>query len=105
MGFISTLFSDPLFFFVILLAIIVSLSFHEFAHAFAGFKLGDPTAQRLGRLTLNPLAHIDFLGLFMMLFAGFGWAKPVPFDPRNLKSKRWGPVIVALAGPGHGWER
>lgn len=85
---------------VVILAIVVALSFHEFAHAYIGFKLGDLTAQKLGRLTLNPLAHIDWIGLLMLVTVGFGWGKPVPFNPHNLKYKKWGPVMVAFAGPG-----
>ncbi|HBU27884.1 TPA: hypothetical protein DEB00_02085 [Candidatus Uhrbacteria bacterium] len=96
---LNLLFDQPALFFVVLLAIIFALSFHEFAHAFIGYKLGDTTAQRLGRLTLNPLAHIDWLGLLMLVTVGFGWGRPVPFNPHNLKYKAWGPVLVAFAGP------
>lgn len=97
---LDLLFSQPQLFIVVLLAIVVALSFHEFAHAYIGFKLGDTTAQRLGRLTLNPLAHIDWIGLLVLVTVGFGWGKPVPFNPHNLKFKKWGPVMVAFAGPG-----
>jgi Zn-dependent protease len=96
---LGLLFQDPLLFAVVLLSIIFALSFHEFAHAFIGFKLGDTTAQRMGRLTLNPLSHIDWYGLLLLVTVGFGWGKPVPFNPYNLKYQKWGPVMVALAGP------
>ncbi|PIR47540.1 hypothetical protein COV06_02550 [Candidatus Uhrbacteria bacterium CG10_big_fil_rev_8_21_14_0_10_50_16] len=96
---LNLLFDQPALFLVVLLAIVSALSFHEFAHAFIGYTLGDTTAQRLGRLTLNPLAHIDWLGLLMLVTVGFGWGKPVPFNPHNLKFKTWGPVFVAFAGP------
>ena len=96
---LALLFQNPLLFAVILLAIIVALSFHESAHAFVAYKLGDMTAQRLGRLTLNPLAHIDWYGLLLLVTVGFGWGKPVPFNPHNLRLPKWGPVLVAFAGP------
>ena len=76
-----------------------SLSFHEFAHAWMASKCGDNTAKRMGRLTLNPMAHLDPMGSLMILFVGFGWAKPVPVDGRNLKSPRTDMMKVAAAGP------
>ena len=79
--------------------ILFSLSAHEFAHGYTAFKLGDETARNYGRLTLNPLKHIDPLGFLMLLFAGFGWAKPVPVSTRHMKNSRWGFVLVSLAGP------
>ncbi len=82
-----------------LFVITVSLSVHEAAHAWAAFKLGDTTAQRLGRLTLNPLAHFDIVGSLMIAFAPIGWAKPVPVDPRNFNNPRRDMSLVALAGP------
>jgi Zn-dependent protease len=95
----TLLFSDPLVFIVWLLAFLVALSFHEFSHALVGTWLGDTTAKRMGRLTLNPAAHVDVLGLLAVVFIGFGWGKPVPFNPYNLKWPKWGPVAVAAAGP------
>lgn len=83
---------------IILFAIIFSLTFHEFGHAAMAKVLGDPTAEQAGRLTLNPVVHIDPLGLLMVVMVGFGYAKPVPFNPRNLK-QTWGGAAVALAGP------
>lgn len=78
--------------------IIIGLSFHEWAHAYAAYKRGDPTARNLGRMTVNPAAHIDPVGIFMLLVAGFGWARPVPVNPRNFKSPRKDDIIVSLAG-------
>ena len=83
---------------IILAAILVSLSFHEFGHAWVAERCGDNTAQRAGRLTLNPISHIDPLGLMMVVFVGFGYAKPVPTDPRNFTS-RYADMLVAAAGP------
>lgn len=82
----------------ILPAVIIALSFHEWAHAFAAYKMGDPTARNLGRMTINPLAHIDILGFIMMLIVGFGWAKPVPVNPRNYRNYKKGEIVVSLAG-------
>lgn len=78
---------------------ILGLTFHEFAHGWVADKLGDPTARRAGRLTLNPLAHLDPFGSLMLIFAGFGWAKPVPVNPFNLKNPRRDMLWIALAGP------
>ena len=79
--------------------ILFSLSFHEAAHGYVAYKLGDPTARNLGRLTLNPMKHLDPFGALAMLLIGFGWAKPVPITARNFKNPRWGMGISAIAGP------
>ncbi len=79
--------------------LLFALCFHEFAHAWVAYKLGDPTAKRSGRLTLNPLAHLDPMGTMMILFVGFGWAKPVPVDSRYLRNPRIDMMKVAFAGP------
>ena len=79
-------------------ALVLSLTCHEFGHAFAAKRFGDDTAERAGRLTLNPLAHIDPFGLLLVVLVGFGYAKPVPTDPRNFRS-RWADLWVAAAGP------
>lgn len=79
--------------------ILLSLSLHESAHAFAADKLGDPTARNLGRITLNPLKHLDPIGFLCMLLCGFGWANPVPINSRNLKNPRRDMALAALAGP------
>ena len=82
------------------LAMIVSLSFHELAHARTALAFGDPTAKMMGRVTLNPLAHLDPLGSILFLLAGgLGWAKPVPVNPANLHPPRLGDLLVSLAGP------
>lgn len=86
-------------FFLIVIALVISLSFHEFGHAATAKLFGDDTAQRMGRLTLNPLAHIDPMGLLMVVLVGFGWAKPVPTNPNNFRS-RWADLWVSAAGPG-----
>lgn len=93
------LIANPPYFVLRLIAILIALTIHEFSHALASTLLGDPTAKVSGRLTLNPLAHIDPLGFVAIIFAPFGWGKPVPFNPYNLKIKRWGSSLVSLAGP------
>jgi len=80
-------------------AIILALTFHEFFHGFAAYRLGDRTAKRDGRLSLNPLRHIDPIGIIMLLVIGFGWAKPVMVNPYNLKNPKQDMAIIALAGP------
>ncbi len=85
---------------IILLPILIfSLCFHEFSHGYIAYKLGDHTAARNGRLTLNPLAHLDPIGSLMILFVGFGWAKPVPVNPVNFANPRLDMMKVAFAGP------
>lgn len=80
-------------------AAVIGLTVHEFSHAYAAYKLGDNTAKNDGRLTLNPLKHIDWLGFFLIVIAGFGWAKPVMFNPDNLKNKHRDEIIISIAGP------
>jgi len=79
--------------------VILGLTVHEFCHAYCAFKLGDNTARDQGRLTLNPIKHIDVIGLLFIIFAGFGWAKPVQFNPENLKNYRRDKAMIAAAGP------
>lgn len=83
---------------LILPGIIIGLSFHEFAHAFVAEKLGDDTPRLQGRVTLNPLAHIDPVGFVALLFVGFGWGIPVEIDPRNFRNRRKDELMVSLAG-------
>lgn len=97
-GRLSSILQDPLSLLYTLPAIIIGLTVHEWAHAFAADKLGDPTAKNLGRMTLNPFAHIDLFGFLCLLVVGFGWAKPVPVNPRNFKNYRRDDIIVSLAG-------
>ncbi|MEE9334752.1 MAG: site-2 protease family protein [Granulosicoccaceae bacterium] len=85
-------------FVALLLVLILSLSFHEWGHAYAAKRFGDRTAEMLGRLTINPIKHIDPMGLLMVIMVGFGYAKPVPTDPRNFNSK-WAMLGIAAAGP------
>ena len=81
------------------IAALISLSIHEYSHAFAANKLGDPTAKSLGRLTVNPIKHLDPIGALCMVFFRFGWAKPVPISPRYFKNPKRDFAITALAGP------
>jgi Zn-dependent protease len=80
-------------------AILLALTLHELSHAWTAFKLGDPTARDQGRLTLNPLVHLDLLGTIMLLTGLFGWAKPVPVDPRNLRNPKRDLMLISAAGP------
>jgi Zn-dependent protease len=81
-------------------AIVLGLTFHEFAHGWMANRLGDRTARSMGRLTLNPVAHVDPVGLILLFLAGFGWAKPVPVNPYNLRGDmRRSMLLVSLAGP------
>lgn len=93
------IFSEPLLFVAWLASILLALTVHEFSHALAATLMGDPTAKRMGRLTLNPLAHIDIFGLIAMVLVHFGWGKPVPFNPYQLRYRKWGSFLVGLAGP------
>ncbi|MDI3269360.1 MAG: site-2 protease family protein [Bacillota bacterium] len=79
--------------------LVVAFTFHEYAHALVATLLGDPTARRLGRLSLNPLVHIDWIGLLLLFIVHFGWAKPVPVNPGYFRHPRRGMLWVALAGP------
>lgn len=96
---LNVLSQNPRLGILLIVALIVSLTFHEFSHAFVADKLGDPTARNLGRLTLNPLAHLDPIGTLFLLVARFGWGKPVPFNPLNLKNPRRDAALISLAGP------
>ncbi|MBM7605264.1 Zn-dependent protease [Metabacillus crassostreae] len=83
----------------VVITLIVAFTLHEFAHAFVAYKFGDPTAQRQGRLTLSPLAHLDPFGTILIFIAGFGWAKPVPVNRFFFKRPRLAGVLVSVAGP------
>jgi Zn-dependent protease len=96
---ITQLFTNPIFFLFWALALVIAITVHEFAHALAADKLGDPTPRLQGRLTLNPLKHLDPLGTLMILLTRFGWGKPVQFDPFNLDNPRRDAAIISLAGP------
>ncbi|MBI2849390.1 MAG: site-2 protease family protein [Chloroflexi bacterium] len=105
---IDVLFRDPIAFLTIIpvvlgpviFALLLAITVHEFSHAFASDRLGDPTARSLGRLSLNPLAHLDPLGTLMLLVVGFGWGKPVPVNPNYLRhGDKAGMAMVSFAGP------
>ncbi len=94
------MFSDPLSIVIIIAVFLIAISFHEAAHAFAAHKLGDITPKSEGRLTLNPLAHLDIVGTIAIFLFHFGWGKPVRVNPRNFENRRRDMMLVALAGPG-----
>ncbi|MCJ7802420.1 MAG: site-2 protease family protein [Candidatus Marinimicrobia bacterium] len=96
MGIISL---DPAVQVILIPVIIFALSFHEFSHGWMAHRYGDPTAKNAGRLTLNPMAHLDLFGTMALYFMGFGWAKPVPVDPRYLANPKKDMMRIALAGP------
>ncbi len=95
---LQNLFSNPLQILYVLPAILIGLTVHEWAHAYAAYKLGDPTAKNLGRMTMNPLAHVDIFGFICLLLVGFGWARPVPVNTRNFKNYKRDEIIVSVAG-------
>lgn len=96
---LSTLFSNPLLFLIWAIGLILAISVHEYSHARAADLLGDPTPRSQGRLTLDPRAHLDPLGTLALIFLGFGWGRPVIFDPYNLRSPRRDSALIALMGP------
>src|SRR3989338_2379326 len=96
---INLLFQNPLSFIIFALLLLVVVSIHEFSHAYAADRLGDPTPKLSGRLTLNPLSHLDPLGTLLFLLVGFGWGKPVPFDPFNLRHPKKDAAIISFACP------
>lgn len=96
---IGDLFNNPVGFLYWVLALVIAITIHEFSHAFTAEHLGDPTPRLMGRLTLNPLAHLDPIGTLMLILVRFGWGKPVVFDPFNLRNPRRDSAIISLAGP------
>lgn len=96
---ISLLFTNPILYLMIAVAILFAFTIHEYFHAQAAYSLGDPTAKYAGRLSVNPLAHFDPFGTLLIFIIGIGYGKPVPFNPYNLKNQKWGPALVGLAGP------
>jgi len=100
MGLIQLLFKDPTAFVILSVLLLYSVIFHELAHGWIAYKMGDPTAKWLGRLTLNPAKHVDPFGTVMLLVVGFGWAKPVPVNLENIPSadRRKGLILVSAAG-------
>ena len=93
------MFDNPVLFILRFPVILIALTFHEFAHGWVAFKLGDTTARDEGRLTLNPFAHLDIFGTIMLLLGPFGWAKPVPVNGYNLKNPKRDLLLISLAGP------
>ena len=100
MGLISLLLSDPVAFVILSVLLLYSVIFHELAHGWVAYKMGDATAKWLGRLTLNPIKHLDIIGTLMLLIVGFGWAKPVPVNLENIpvEKRRQGLIFVSAAG-------
>jgi Zn-dependent protease len=93
------LLSSPISFIIVGISLLFAITIHEFAHAWVADRLGDPTPRLMGRVTLNPLAHLDPIGTLALLLVGFGWGKPVPFDPFNLSRPQRDSALIALAGP------
>jgi Zn-dependent protease len=98
MGLLKLLTADPLAFALVVIPLLFSVIIHEVAHGWVAYRMGDPTAKWSGRLTLNPLSHLDPIGTLMLFLAGFGWAKPVPVNFNNLSDKRKGLLFVSSAG-------
>jgi Zn-dependent protease len=98
-GLLGILRDDPATFFLLAIALVEAIALHEFSHALAADLQGDRMPRAMGRLTLNPVRHLDPLGTLCIVLAGFGWGKPVQFRPEALASKRFGAAVVALAGP------
>ncbi len=91
--------SDVIYYILSTLAVLIALAVHEYSHGYAAYRMGDNTAKNFGRLTLNPIKHIDPIGALCMIFFHVGWAKPVPVNPRNFRNPRRGFALTALAGP------
>jgi Zn-dependent protease len=98
MGLLNLLISNPITFILIAIPLLYSIILHELAHGWVAYKMGDPTAKLMGRLTLNPLKHLDPIGTLMLFLVGFGWAKPVPVDLGNIRNYRQGLILVSSAG-------
>lgn len=98
MGMLKLLINDPLTFILLAIPLLYSIIIHELAHGWVAFRMGDPTAKMLGRLSLNPLRHLDPIGTLMLFIFGFGWAKPVPVNFSNLHDTRKGLIFVSSAG-------
>jgi len=96
---LSTLFTNPFVFLFWAISLVVALTIHEYAHAKVADTLGDPTPRANGRVTLDPRAHLDPLGTILILVVGFGWGRPVEFDPYNLRNPKRDTALIALAGP------
>jgi Zn-dependent protease len=95
----SELINNPLAAITILGSLVIAVTIHEYAHAYVADRLGDPTPRLMGRVSLNPLVHLDLIGSITMILVGFGWGKPVPFDPFNLQRPRQDAALISIAGP------
>lgn len=98
MGLLKLLLSDPVSFLILVIPLLYSVVIHEVAHGWVAYRLGDATARWMGRLSLNPLKHLDPIGTLMLFLAGFGWAKPVPVNLNNIPNRRKGLILVSSAG-------
>lgn len=98
MGLLRLLTNDPIAFIILVIPLLYSVVIHEVAHGWVAYRMGDPTAKRMGRLSLNPLKHLDLVGTLMLFLAGFGWAKPVPVNLDNIPNRRKGLIFVSSAG-------
>jgi Zn-dependent protease len=98
MGLLNLLLKDPLSFILIAIPLLYSIIFHELAHGWVAYLMGDPTAKSLGRLSLNPIKHLDPMGTIMLFIFGFGWAKPVPVNFNQLRDRHKGMILVSAAG-------
>src|SRR3972149_1750896 len=98
MGLLKLLIKDPLAFVLVVVPLLYSVIIHEVAHGWVAYKMGDPTAKWSGRLSLNPIKHLDPIGTLMLFLAGFGWAKPVPVNFNNIPDRRKGLIFVSSAG-------
>lgn len=98
MGLLGLLVNNPIAFVLIAVPLMYAIIFHELAHGYVAYRLGDPTAKQLGRLSLNPLRHLDPLGTLMLFIVGFGWAKPVPVNFNYIRDYRLGMILVSSAG-------
>jgi Zn-dependent protease len=98
MGLLNLLLKNPLGFFIIAIPLMYAVIFHELAHGWVAYRMGDPTAKALGRFSLNPLKHLDPMGTLMLFLVGFGWAKPVPVNFNHIRDRRLGMILVSGAG-------
>ncbi len=98
MGLLNLLLKDPLGFIIIAIPLLYAVIFHELAHGWVAYRMGDPTAKSMGRLSINPLMHLDPMGTLMLFLFGFGWAKPVPVNFNQLRDRRMGMILVSSAG-------
>jgi Zn-dependent protease len=98
MGLLKLLMNDPIAFIILIIPLLYSVVIHEVAHGWVAYRMGDQTAKRMGRLSLNPVRHLDVIGTLMLFLAGFGWAKPVPVNLNNIPNRRKGLIFVSSAG-------